>query len=171
MRANEAKAREICKLYHDGATIKELTIKYNCKHPSIINYLKGWYPKIYFKDYPKRRRQNNVTRYKMLGERFEQFYIPGAFTLQQVCRKLKCNSLEFESMKIECGFKHVVLKSTKKEKEMYAAVCSLPQHVMDFYKLYTNYYGMSMRELVQTSVNEFIIANSKKRVLKKIYKD
>ena len=144
------KAKEICKMYHNGYTMTTIARVMGHKTNVIANYLNRHYKKIYGVEW---ERKNKVYNDEEIYAKYKKIYTPMAYTRKEMCEKIGCSIQELEHMFDKYKIKKPRLNTYKNQKTL----CNVPEEIFDDVKNYAREHNITIRELVMRAVNEFIL--------------
>lgn len=150
MKPNPDKAREICRLYHNGSTLTTIARIMGHKTNVIANYLNRYYNKIYGEEWKRKQR---VYDDKEVYEKFKEIYMPKLYTRKEICEKIGCSIYELEHMFEKYKISKPRLNTYKNQKTL----ANVPEEVFNDVKKYAEEHNMTIRGLVMLAINEFML--------------
>jgi hypothetical protein len=147
------KARIICEAYKNGATLTSLSKAFNNSHSVILEYLKRYFEHFYGVPF-KNLHERQAVRLAELYNEYQQIYVQGLYTRQQLCNILKCDVQELEAMFRKYNLHHQWLKTYDGQ----VTLCNTSKEFRDSIKAFADQHGYkSVRAVAVQAINEFML--------------
>ena len=145
----------ICRWYHDGSRICDITERLNTSHASVLAALKRWYPKFYDMPYQgKHSKEYREHFYEELYKKYRLYYVPYAQTRTDIIKLMNCTVAQFNKM---CEIYHIDYQRLGTYKTQ-KTLCNVPvdfyESIVDFAK---KYHFKSVRQLAVCAINEYML--------------
>ena len=159
MNVKNEKQKIICMAYKNGLTIAQIAKAFNHESSVIRTYLDKYFEEIYEEKFLPCLKVKEEEM-KRLYEKYQEVYVQGLFSREQICEILGCNVNKLEAMLRRYGLKNQWLKTYHNQKTLCNVSNEFYKSVKEFAQK-NNY--KSVRAVATRAINEFMLQEELKK--------
>ena len=154
------KAKVICSAYRNGQTVTQIARAFNHDTSVIDSYLKRYFEYFYGERY-KPYAEKHAEFMRELYEKYNEIYVHGFFSREEMCNALGCSVQELEAMFRKYNVNYQWLKTYSGQKTLCNVSSEFYNSVKEFAKKHN---FKSVRAVAVAAINEFMLQQAQMEV-------